>query len=63
MRKFEYSAFLKVIERFKVTNLQVAPPIIVMLGREAGEEELRPQQPQVRHVRRHTAGQRFAEQG
>lgn len=33
MKKFEYSAFLKVIERFKITNLQVAPPIIVMLGR------------------------------
>lgn len=33
MRKFEYAAFLEVIQRFKITHLQVAPPIIVMLAR------------------------------
>jgi 4-coumarate--CoA ligase len=33
MRKFEYAAFLKVIQRYRITHLQVAPPIIVMLAR------------------------------
>ena len=33
MKKFEYAAFLRVIERYRITNLQVAPPIVVMLGR------------------------------
>lgn len=33
MRKFEYPAFLEVIQRYKITHLQVAPPIIVMLAR------------------------------
>ena len=33
MKKFEYAAFLRVIERHQITNLQVAPPILVMLGR------------------------------
>jgi 4-coumarate--CoA ligase len=33
MKKFEYAAFLRVIERYQITHLQVAPPILVMLGR------------------------------
>jgi 4-coumarate--CoA ligase len=33
MKKFEYPAFLRVIERYKITHLQVAPPIMVMLAR------------------------------
>jgi long-subunit acyl-CoA synthetase (AMP-forming) len=33
MKKFEYPAFLRVIERYQITHLQVAPPILVMLGR------------------------------
>jgi len=33
MRKFEYSAFLQVVESRKITHLQVAPPVIVMLVR------------------------------
>ncbi len=33
MKKFEYPAFLRVIERFKITHLQTAPPILVMMGR------------------------------
>ena len=33
MKKFEYPAFLRVIERYRITHLQVAPPIMVMLGR------------------------------
>ena len=33
MRKFDYAEFLKVIQRYKITHLQVAPPIIVMLAR------------------------------
>lgn len=33
MKKFEYPAFLRVIERYQITHLQVAPPIMVMLAR------------------------------
>lgn len=33
MKKFEYPAFLRVIERYRITHLQVAPPIMVMLAR------------------------------
>ena len=33
MKKFEYATFLRVIERYQITHLQVAPPILVMLGR------------------------------
>ena len=33
MKKFEYAAFLRVIEKYRITHLQVAPPIMVMLGR------------------------------
>jgi 4-coumarate--CoA ligase len=33
MDKFEYEPFLKVIQDRKVTHLQVAPPIMVMLSK------------------------------
>ena len=33
MKKFEFAAFLGAIERYKITHLQVAPPIMVMLSR------------------------------
>lgn len=33
MKKFEYEEFLRVIQQHKVTHLQVAPPIMVMLSK------------------------------
>lgn len=33
MKKFEYSEFLRVIQTHKVTHLQIAPPIMVMLSK------------------------------
>lgn len=33
MKKFEFVPFLEVIQRFRITHIQVAPPIIVMMGR------------------------------
>jgi 4-coumarate--CoA ligase len=33
MRKFEYEAFLNVIQTYKITHLQAIPPILVMLSK------------------------------
>ena len=33
MKKFVYEDFLNVIQRYKITNLQVAPPILIMLDK------------------------------
>jgi 4-coumarate--CoA ligase len=33
MRKFEYATFLRVVQTYQITHLQVAPPILVMLAR------------------------------
>lgn len=33
MKQFSYEPFLKIIETYKITNLQVAPPILVMLSK------------------------------
>lgn len=33
MKKFEYEEFLKVIQTHRITHLQVAPPIMVMLSK------------------------------
>jgi acyl-coenzyme A synthetase/AMP-(fatty) acid ligase len=33
MRQFNFEDFLRVIETYKITHLQVAPPILVMLNK------------------------------
>jgi 4-coumarate--CoA ligase len=33
MRKFDYCSFLKAVQDYKITHLQVAPPILLMLAR------------------------------
>ncbi|PGH26434.1 hypothetical protein AJ80_01932 [Polytolypa hystricis UAMH7299] len=33
MKQFHYEDFLGVIERFRITNLQIAPPILIMLSK------------------------------
>lgn len=39
MEKFGYEDFLRVIEKQKITHLQVAPPIVVMLGKRPETEK------------------------